>query len=302
MNEPGLVTDPAPATRVPAPMPCLRCRYEVGGMAADQRCPECGTEIATTSASIAGAGSTTLTHLRRGLGRIGIAMIGGILWLVLGQMFVLYVAMSGMWFMDIGPSIYALMHLTVGVISCTFTLLSLFGWSAAMRGVEQVYPARAKRAAAIRALSRIYTAMYIGSGIGIAAVTTLSFESDLSEICMSALVAATMLLWSVRTALGFGLLNELCASLGAVATSRCMRMATWGAIALPVILIGLTIGGVLLELGTIAGMHPELVMSIIAFSLTAAIIVLGSTAFILRGKLRLFWRAARAREQAQTAA
>lgn len=282
--------------RLAGPMPCVQCQYDLRNLGPDQRCPECGTEIGETLASPAAAGSADLQRLRRGLMLIAIAMIVGTAWIMVGQFLVLFLAFGSMG--GVGSSIPMLVIMSiVPAISMLLAVMSAMGWSRIMGSMGSMYPDRAKSAQRVKQLAWAFAILYLVSAVGLIGMQVRGVDTPEMTVLITGMVIVTFATWTVRTALGFGLLARVARSARAIRTARVLRALAWATIGLPVIIVGSTMGGELLGLESLAGIYLEYIVGGATLLLGLAIISLGVVSLVVRATLAPFARAAALRPQ-----
>ena len=285
-------SDPAPTPqteRIAGPLLCVKCNYDLAGLTREQKCPECGTPAAETLASIAAAPVAEHLKLHRGLLLIAIAMIGGVVWLATGQL-----ALASIAFAMVGAGLPDWVMFVLGAVipslSAAWVLVSALGWSRITRAAGRMLPERARMARAVGRCAWLYAFAFLVVAVSIAVVSILDYGPGSAEHLLTALVGLTLAIWVVRTALGFGLLASIASSCRARRTRGTMRALVWVAIALPVIIIGLSIGAAFLSLQTVAGIWVEYLIMGSTLGLGGAIIALGVCALVLRRMLAPFAR------------
>lgn len=280
---------PPPVDRIVGPLLCVQCGYDLAGLSREQKCPECSTPAAETLASIAAAPVAEHLRLRRGLLLIAIAMIGGMAWLLTGQAVIGYLAFS-----MVGIGAPSWLMIAIGIIvpglSMAWVLLSAIGWSRITRAAGQMLPERSRMARAVGRMAWLYALAYFVTAVAIAVTQITRLGPSDVETLMAAMVVLTLAIWVVRTALGFGLLASIASSCRARRTRGTMHVLVWGAIALPIVIVGCSIGAAFFNLQTVAGLWIEYFTFGASLGLAGTIIALGVCALVLRRMLAPFAR------------
>lgn len=283
--------EPPPPRTIVGPLPCVKCLYDLNGLGEGQKCPECGTEAATTVTSFAAAAVAELARLRRGLMMIALAMIAGTLWLLAGQFLILFIAFGSMGGFGSSVPMMVIMAI-VPAVSLLLVVMSGLGWARITRSIATMQPAQARRAAVVKRLAWTYVALFLFIALTVIAMQLFPLEVHGMEVVSVVAAAATLIIWVVRTALGFGLLAGLARTLTAGKTVRALRVLVWCAVGLPVGIVCGTIGGEIIGLDSMMGVYLEYIVSGAAFLLAIVIITLGVMSLVVRARLAPFAAAA----------
>lgn len=283
---------PPPVDRIVGPLLCVQCHYDLATLTHAQRCPECGMPAAETLASIAAAPVVEHLKLRRGLLLIAIAMIGGISWIVTGQISLGYFVFS---MIGTGVPDWVMFALSIVVpcLSAAWVTVSALGWWRITLAVREMLPTRARTATIVGRLAWLYMFAYISTGVGTAVISVANLGPNGGvEVAISAAAFLTLCIWVVRTSLGFGLLADIAASCRARRLSGLLRFLVWATIGLSVVFSVCWIVGPLLNTSMIDFPLIGYLFGGSGVGLLATILAFGLAALALRRAIRPFARGA----------
>jgi len=286
--------------RIDGPLPCVKCLYDLAGLMSDQKCPECGTEIARTLESLeplAVMSGTELKLLRRSLLLIALPMIAGTVWIAAGQT-LLVVLWLNWGYMSTAQVLSILLPATI--VGSAFTIASFIGWRMLAKCLRPrgVLSSTAQRR--LSALASTFVALYMMFGAVHCFRTVQGVPSGSLAVGQGAVVVLTLLVWLLRTYTGFSPIRDLghqCHSPRLRKTISVLRVTAVPCVAvvLAYFLYDEAIGPNATRLRSLE------VVSMVAFlCLFGCVLALGTTALLVRRRLSPFAAAAAQREFAKS--
>ena len=181
------------------PVPCLKCMYELDGLLADQKCPECGADTAPSVAAAESMPMQRVMALRSALFDTGVAMAGGPIALLPLVRTVGDRMSSRAEPIDFGWLAMALFSL---LLASLFPLLSLHGWRT-LAGLHQSGGNHA-----VTWLTRS-SALFTALAIWTAACALLAHTGSAVQIVAWVSGLAMLAAWMIRTVIGVGLVIDV---------------------------------------------------------------------------------------------